>query len=82
VEAAALSNAIFTCEDCGSHIGLRSRTHNVWEKFVLPIFLLRPARCANCYRRAYCLIFVPLSEPLLDPGSQSHGSTPNSGRAA
>jgi len=62
-------NSVFTCQDCGCHIALRSRKRGPWESFVLPLFLLRPARCANCFRRAYCTVFVPLREPVGLPDS-------------
>ena len=64
-----MKNSVFTCQDCGCHIAIRSRKRGPWESFVLPIFLLRPARCANCFRRAYCTVFVPLREAVGLPDS-------------
>jgi hypothetical protein len=52
-----LSNQ-FRCHDCGSLHGFRSRPRTVAEKYLLPIFLLRPVRCAKCFRRDYRLVFL------------------------
>jgi hypothetical protein len=64
-------NANFTCQDCGFHVAVRSKKRGPWERFVVPLFLLRPARCANCFRRVYSWVWVPLREPveLNGPGS-------------
>jgi hypothetical protein len=43
----------FLCSDCGGSVGFRSRPRTFTEKFVLPIFLLRPVRCGDCFRRYY-----------------------------
>jgi hypothetical protein len=74
-----MSNAKFTCQDCGFHIAIRSRKRGPWESFVLPLFLLRPARCANCLRRVYCWVFVPLREPvdLTESGVRVRPSEPS-----
>ena len=52
-----LSNQ-FRCSDCGSLQGFRSRPRTAFEKYLLPIFLLRPVRCAKCFRRDYRLLFL------------------------
>ena len=54
----------FHCEDCGSDTGFRSRRRTFSEQYLLPIFLLQPVRCAECFRRDYRLIFVPVKERL------------------
>jgi hypothetical protein len=54
----------FHCEDCGSDIGFRSRRRTFSERYLLPIFLLQPVRCAECFRRDYRLIFMPVRERL------------------
>ena len=59
-----MSNAMFTCQDCGFHVAIRSKKRGPWERFVVSLFLLRPARCANCFRRVYCWVWVPLREPV------------------
>jgi len=54
----------YQCPDCGSSAGYRSRPRNFSEKYVLPLFLLKPVRCANCYRRTNASRFadVPVRE--------------------
>jgi hypothetical protein len=54
----------FHCDDCGSEIGFRSRRRTFTERYMLPLFLLRPVRCAECFRRDYRLIFMPVRERL------------------
>ena len=51
----------FQCRNCGSSDGRHSRPRSAIEKYVLPIFLLRPVRCMTCYSRCYLWLFVPLS---------------------
>jgi hypothetical protein len=64
-----MSNAMFTCQDCGFHVAIRSKKRGPWERLVVPLFLLRPARCANCFRRVYCWVWTPLREPVELNGS-------------
>jgi hypothetical protein len=52
----------FHCEDCGSDVGFRSRRRTFSERYFLPLFLLQPVRCAECFRRDYRLIFVPVKD--------------------
>jgi hypothetical protein len=52
----------FQCSDCGSLEGFRSRPRTLTEKYLLPLFLLRPVRCAKCFRRDYQLVFLPVPE--------------------
>jgi hypothetical protein len=54
----------FHCDDCGSETGFRSRRRTLFERYVLPAVLLQPVRCAECFRRDYRLIFVPVRERL------------------
>ena len=54
----------FHCDDCGSEIGFRSRRRTFSERYLLPLFLLQPVRCAECFRRDYRLLFVPVRERL------------------
>jgi hypothetical protein len=56
----------YRCHDCGSEIGFRSRRRTLAERFLLPVFLLRPVRCGECFRRDYRLIFTPVHERLSD----------------
>jgi hypothetical protein len=52
----------FHCEDCGSDVGFRSRRRTFSERYFLPLFLLQPVRCAECFRRDYRLIFIPVKD--------------------
>jgi hypothetical protein len=52
----------FHCEDCGGEAAFRSRRRTFSERYVLPIFLLQPVRCAECFRRDYRLLFMPVKD--------------------
>jgi len=52
----------FRCPDCGSTDGFRSRSRTLSEKYILPIFMLRPVRCGDCFRRFYRPVTVPVRE--------------------
>jgi hypothetical protein len=54
----------YRCRDCGSEVGFRSRRRTLTERFILPLFLLQPVRCGECFRRDYRLIFTPVRERL------------------
>lgn len=54
----------YRCRDCGSEIGFRSRRRTFTERYILPLFLLQPVRCGDCFRRDYRLIFTPVRERL------------------
>jgi len=53
---------VFQCRDCGSFDGYRSHPRTFSEKYVLPLLLLRPVRCADCFRRYYRSVFVQVRE--------------------
>lgn len=68
----------YRCHDCGSEVGFRSRRRTMTERFVLPLLLLQPVRCGECFRRDYRLIFTPVRERLSDApkmASRSHPAT-------
>jgi hypothetical protein len=52
----------YQCPDCGGFEGCRSRRRNLLEKYMLPLFMLQPVRCVNCYRRTRVSIFIDLPE--------------------
>ena len=52
----------YRCRDCGNEVGFRSRRRTLTERFILPLFLLRPVRCGECFRRDYRLIFTQVRE--------------------
>jgi hypothetical protein len=56
----------YVCRDCGSEVGFRSRRRTLAERFLLPLFLMQPVRCGECFRRDYRLIFTPVHERLSD----------------
>lgn len=50
----------FVCHNCGSREGYVSRPRNVFERYGLRLFFLRPARCGDCYQRSWRPMRVPL----------------------
>jgi hypothetical protein len=73
----------YRCSDCGSDVGFRSRRRTFTERFILPVLLLQPVRCGECFRRDYRLIFAPgvkdrLSDtPRIVPGKHTAPSNRN-----
>jgi len=72
----------YRCDDCGSEAGFRSRRRTWAERFILPLLLLRPVRCAECFRRDYRMIFTPVRDrvtvaPVILPGKSSDTSNRN-----
>jgi hypothetical protein len=72
----------YECHDCGGEIGFRSRPRNLLERFVLPLLLLQPVRCGDCFRRDYRLIFTKVRPRLSDipkmmPGKETATSKRN-----
>ncbi len=63
----------YRCRDCGSEVGFKSRRRTLTERFVLPLFLLKPVRCGECFRRDYRLIFTQVRERLSDAPSDDAG---------
>ena len=67
---------LYRCYDCGSEVGFRSRRRTLTERYILPLFLLQPVRCGECFRRDYRFIFTQVRKRLSDtprmmPGKQS-----------
>jgi len=52
----------YHCCDCGSDVGFRSRKRSLTERFILPLLLLQPVRCGECFRRDYRLIFTQVRD--------------------
>ncbi len=72
----------YFCRDCGSEVGFRSRRRSLTERYILPLFLLKPVRCAECFRRDYRLMFTAVHErvadtPRMTPGKVSTASKSN-----
>jgi len=51
----------FVCLGCLSERGYLSRPRSFADKYILPMFLLRPVRCAECYQRSVRPFTVALS---------------------
>jgi hypothetical protein len=71
----------FHCDDCGSNDGFRSRRRTFSERFILPVLLLRPVRCAECFRRDYRLLLVPVKLRLADVSRPLPAPAANPGRS-
>jgi hypothetical protein len=56
----------YRCHDCGSEVGFRSRRRSLTERYLLPLLLLQPVRCGECFRRDYRLIFTQVRDRLSD----------------
>ena len=72
----------YCCRDCGSEVGFRSRRRTLTERYILPLFLLKPVRCGECFRRDYRLLFTPVRErlsetPKIAPGKVARTSNRN-----
>jgi hypothetical protein len=52
----------YRCADCGKEIAFRSRPRTFTERYILPLFLMQPVRCAECFRRDYRSIFTTVYE--------------------
>lgn len=70
----------FHCDDCGSNTGFRSRRRSFSERYLLPILLLQPARCAECFRRDYRSLFMPLKNRMSETIRKAPASPPQSER--
>lgn len=70
----------FHCDDCGSNTAYRSRRRSFSERYLLPLFLLKPVRCAECYRRDYRLLFVAVKERIPEPVKRLATPAPQANR--
>ena len=69
----------FHCDDCGSETAFRSRSRTFSERYLLPVFLLQPVRCPECFRRSYRLIFMPVGDRLPEAIGKRPSSVARSG---
>ena len=60
----------YRCADCGSEVGFRSRRRTFTERYILPLVLMQPVRCGECFRRDYRSVFTPVRERLSDAPSR------------
>ena len=70
----------FHCDDCGGETAFRSRRRTFSERYLLPIFLLQPVRCAECFRRDYRSLFMPVKPRLSEAGSKRKPSVTTPGQ--
>ena len=61
----------YQCPDCGGPLAYRSRRRNFFEKYLLPLALLQPVRCANCFRRNLVLVFAEVRDRTPTPEVRS-----------
>ncbi len=66
----------YRCQDCGSETGFRSRRRTFTERYLLPLLLLQPVRCGECFRRDYRLIFTQVRDRLSDTSRIMPGKPP------
>ena len=70
----------YYCRDCGCDTAFRSRRRTLTERYLLPIFLMKPVRCAECFRRDYRLVFVPVKERVRETVKKVATSAPRTDR--
>lgn len=58
----SLISGEFQCSGCGGNRAYRSHARGFFERFGLPLLLLRPARCAGCDLRGYVSRTTPVLE--------------------
>lgn len=71
----------YSCRDCGSDVGFRSRRRNFAERYLLPLFLLQPVRCGECFRRDYRLIFTRVRERMPEPVKMPPAKPPDTSQS-
>jgi hypothetical protein len=64
----------YQCTDCGGSAAYSSRRRTVLEKYVLPLFLLKPVRCVNCFRRTNASMFLPVQARESKPSAKRHAA--------
>jgi hypothetical protein len=70
----------FHCDDCGSDTGFRSRRRTFSERYLLPVFLLQPVRCSECFRRDYRWLFVQVKDRLPEAAKKMAAPVPRADR--
>ena len=55
----------YRCRDCGSDVGFRSRRRTLTDHLLL-LFLMKPVRCGECFRRDSWWIWTPVRDRLSD----------------
>ena len=57
----------YRCQDCGGVEAYDSRRRSWFEKFLLPVLLMKPVRCAHCYRRTSASLFTRVRPHTIRP---------------
>jgi hypothetical protein len=70
----------YHCDDCGGDMCFRSRRRTFFERYLLPILLLQPVRCTECFRRDYRLVFMPVKKRIPEAVKKVATSAPRSDR--
>ena len=52
----------FACHECNFKEAQLSHPRSLFERWLLPVILLRPVRCLRCYRRQYVNVFCIVQE--------------------
>jgi hypothetical protein len=52
----------FQCRNCCRNNAYPSHKRTVFERVVLPLFLLRPVRCGHCLRRQYVTMLCEVQD--------------------
>jgi hypothetical protein len=52
----------YRCSDCGCKVGFQSRARTIFERYLLPLCLMQPVRCSECFHRDYRLFCSPVRE--------------------
>ena len=52
----------YRCSVCAGKEGFRSRPRTLTERYILPLLLMKPVRCAACFHRDYRVIFTLVRE--------------------
>ncbi|HLV85368.1 MAG TPA: hypothetical protein VKV39_00220 [Candidatus Sulfotelmatobacter sp.] len=70
----------YYCRECGSTLGFRSRRRTIAERYLLPLVLMQPVRCGECFHRDYRSIFTSVRERLSDTARMPPANVSGSSR--
>jgi hypothetical protein len=59
----------FRCWKCGGLKAYRSRSRGFFERYLLPLLLLKPVRCERCFHRVYVLRMVSSVQHVVPSGN-------------
>jgi hypothetical protein len=64
----------FHCWKCAGSKAYRSRSRGFFERYLLPLLLLKPVRCERCFHRVYVLRIVSAMEHVVPTGKGAQGA--------